>query len=192
MKNRKKLWMYLLLMLVMTIAVFPLNAQAASSKKWTKACKAYKTWLAKNESTFEVTDFTNKNPESYKKTAYFNIVDLDGNGVPELITYHNICLKNADVYIFTYKGGKVTRVRDSSGKAFKVNTCYWANGSFGYWICKNSHLHIAYSGSFDRYEYVYSMKSGKVQMSTSPTGCAVKKNGYLMANNKKYRKKLLK
>lgn len=49
----------------------PVSASAASAK-YTKATKAYESWMKKNCSK----------PYSY---AYYDIVDIDQNGIPELL-----------------------------------------------------------------------------------------------------------
>lgn len=194
--NLKKTKTILLLGMLLMFAVLPLNAQAASSAKWPKACKAYKSFLAKNESKFtaRVGDFATKNKEGYKKTSYFNIADLDGNGVPELVTYHELGYKQADMYVFTYKSGKVTRVKNAGGKGAQISATNSAGGSYNIYICKKGHLHRSYYNGFLGLseDTVYSMKSGRLREASTPTDCARKKKGDLVANTSKYRKKYLK
>ncbi len=163
-----------------------MNAQAATAK-WKKAVKAYNTFLAKNQSKFKVRegDFSNKNKESTKKSAYFNIVDLDNNGVPELVTYYNIAYKRANLYVYTYKKSKVSRLKSS-----EINVSYNANGSYDIFICKKKHLHVHYNGGFISDHRIYTAKSGKLVSKSAPSSCKVK--AYLVKNTASKRKKYLK
>lgn len=194
------------------------NSQATSSK-WNKACNTYKKFLAKNESHFEEVegDFYSKNKENYKKSSDFLIVDLDKNGVPELVTYHDISYKQGHLYIFTYKSGKIRRVKNSKGKNSVINVSSNAAGWYSIYKCNKNHLHCDWNGGWIGYRNsVYVIKKGKFIMYAQAdvdnskdtqkyvvngnsanadtyisltSKCKTKESGYLCANNSKNRKK---
>ncbi|MDY3249827.1 MAG: hypothetical protein SOX32_05700 [Candidatus Choladocola sp.] len=161
MKNKK--WILMVAVFMMVFAgVMPVQAASA---KWKKACQAYKTYLAKNESRFVANTNTQyRNNESYRKTSCFMISDLDGNGVPELITLHCWGFRDSSVYVFSYKNGKVTRVKNTKGKYVDISECSWANGGYSTWICNRRHIHVKWSGFSGYHEYVYRMSGGKLKL----------------------------
>lgn len=150
---------------VMSFLISNTDTQAAS-KKWEKACKAYKTFLAKNESKFKVIegDFETKNKENYKKTKAFMIVDLDRNGIPELVTCHEKGYKAGYLYFFEYKKGKVQKVKDKKGNAVSVDITCTAQGYYSIYKCKKGHLHANwYGGWYGFNNTTYRMSKGKLQ-----------------------------
>ncbi len=78
-----------------------------------KACKAYRSYLAKNESKFKVVEGISGIliKRVTKKAASFLITDLDKNGIPELITWYNVAYKQNYAFIYTYKNKRVVRVK---------------------------------------------------------------------------------
>ena len=109
---KQKVMLFLIMGVLLAAAAFPITSQAASAK-WKKACKAYNTWLSKNNSKFTAKefDFSTKNTENYKKADRFMIVDLDKNGVPELVVTHPVAYKSDNIYVYTYKSGKVAQAK---------------------------------------------------------------------------------
>lgn len=162
------------LFIVLIVLLFgsSLNTQAASSK-WKKACKAYRSYLAQNESHFQVRmDWHYTNNESYKKTSSFMIMDMDKNGVPELIAYHINGYKKANIYVYTYKNGKVKRVVNaakqstfsSSYEKYTIFASYYTGGSASSYGCSRRHLHLYLGNGAGYSEYVYTMEGGKLKM----------------------------
>lgn len=167
MQFRKRAALFVM-MAALLITVFPVNAQAASAK-WKKACKAYNSWLAKNSSKFKARefDFSTKNTESYKKADRFMLVDLDKNGVPELIVTHPIAWKDDVIYVYTYKSGKVVQVKDMDGRVGElaaVSISCQASGRYEVYKCEKKHLHVIWNGGNDGTdETVYTVSKGKLK-----------------------------
>lgn len=171
--NRKTCFIRILLgvfALCMVFAGGQASAQAAS-KKWTRACKAYKKYLAKNESKFVVRegDFRTQNRESKKKTAAFMILDMDKNGIPELITWHNYAYKTRALYVYTYKKGKIRPVRvpavpvgTTQGK-YEIFASNYTGGGFSVYGCSKKHLHLYLGNGAGSYSVAYTMKNGKLK-----------------------------
>lgn len=140
----------------------------AASANYKKACKAYATWLSRNESKFYVTegDFQKKNRENYKKSAGFTIADLDKNGVPELITSHSVGYKIYEIYVYTYRAGKVVQIKGVSGKkgsqAAITASCV-ANGHYYTYTCRKKHLHVDWGGYAGFTNTAYVVKNGKLK-----------------------------
>lgn len=146
----------------------------AASVKWKKACKAYNTWLRKNCSKFKAAegDFYTENPEAYKKADSFMIVDLNRDGVPELVTKHPDAYKRDSLYVFTYKGGRVRQVRGLYGvgkNAFISIDCN-AAGWYSVYKCKKGHLHTIWKSydamtNKDNVEHsIYTVKNGGIKL----------------------------
>lgn len=194
----------------------------AASKKWTKACKVYSSFLAKNVSSFEprIGDLFTINKENYKKSSSFKIVDMDKDGVPELLTWHKIAYRQDDVYIYTYKNGKMVRVKDSKGKssvlAFHCNAAGW----YSVYVCTKGHLHTDWHGGWiGEHNTAYVIRNGRLKVyldsnienivgkatykvngkkvsqkkfNSMIKGCKCKNSGYFQKNTKSNRKKYVK
>lgn len=181
--NRKKV-LWITMMLVFTLfVVMPCSASAASTK-WKNACKAYAAYLAKYESNYKMNyDVTSTNPES-KNTVYnFMLVDLDKDGVPELIGVHYNNAKSTVISVFTYKNGKIVKLKSLNG----IST---AQGYYTSFVCKQRHFHLNYYGGFTGYDYCgYQMKSGKIsvyaqkQYEALPNKTTIKVNGKTASAN---------
>ncbi len=95
------------------------------------------------------------------------IVDLDKNGVPELVVTHPVAYKEDNIYVYTYKSGKVAQVKDVYGRkgelaAISIN-CQ-ASGRYEVYKCKKKHLHVIWNGGMDgTEETVYTMSQGKLK-----------------------------
>ena len=160
---KKKRWILTVMMIVLLfMGVIP--AQAASTK-WKKACSAYRSYLAKNESKFVVRpDVLYRNSESYTKTSCFMISDLDKNGVPELITRHCWGFRNDSLFVYTYKNGKVIRLKDTKGRYAEISECSWANGGYYSWACNKNHLHVEWCGFSGESIRIYTVSGGKLKL----------------------------
>lgn len=218
----KTIKLLILFSILIMIATLGETEVKAASKKWKKACKSYKTFLAKNVSKFEIVelDFETQNSENYKKSSHFMLVDLDKNGVPELVTLYNMAYKQSRLHIFTYKKGKVIPVKDSNGNIASIDVSTNAAGYYKIYKCKKKHLHVEWNGGNLGYDYtVYRMKKGKLQKYLKHTQddligkttykknekviskkkyesltkkCKEAKNQFLLENTKKNRKKYVK
>lgn len=171
-QNNKYLWKEIVLSvmfgMILAILCCPVTLQA-SSAKWKKACKSYDTWLAGNYFGFvaEEFDFKRENKENYKKSDRFMIVDLDKNRIPELVVTHPIAWKNDNIYVYTYKSGKVVQIKNVYGKtgeaAFVSLNCQ-ASGSYSVYKCKKNHLHVIWNGGIDgTEENIYTVSKGKLK-----------------------------
>lgn len=146
-----------------------INVQA-STAKWKNACKAYNAYLAKNKSRFkaEIGGFEKSNKESYKKVDSFLIVDLDKNGIPELVVNHPYSYKSDAIYVYTYKAGKIVQIKDTNGNKGKwadINISCQANGWYSVYKCKRNHLHVNWFGGMLGYENsIYSVNKGKLKL----------------------------
>lgn len=199
-----------------------LQTDVYAASKRTKACKVYKSFLSKNESDFVVEegDFLTYNEESYEKSSSFMIVDMDKNGTPELVTYHPKGYKRGYIYIYTYKKGKVTRMKNSKGRYVEIDEFCNAAGYYTTYACKKNHLHITWNGGWQGYhDYVYKVSKGKVKLyleaseddleqtkkfrkngkkiskksySSAVSKCGVLGKSVMVTNNKKNRKKYCK
>lgn len=143
------------------------SASTAKAKR-RKACKAYSSWLAERESKFKGHgDASKRNKESYEKTDSFMLIDLDKNGVPELIACHPMGSRWDDIYVYTYANGKVVQVKAESGEigqsaAISANNS--ANGGHEIYKCKKNHLHISSAGGWWSSDKIYRMKQGKLYL----------------------------
>lgn len=175
MKTKTLIKRVLLLSLVLTL--FLAVPSLAASKK-TKALKAYSKFLAKHESSFlnkipSYGYYSQQNKENAQSAAFFLTVDLDKNGVPELVTQHVVGFKHSTLYVYRYKNGKVKRVknraipRDRTEPYMIPAPTYTAATTWSglnVWECKKKHLHIAMMSGAGRDEYIYYMKSGKLKL----------------------------
>lgn len=129
----------LVLTITLMLAILPCNASARTKKE--KALEAYQKFLKKYESEFTVQEFDwdTVNKENYKYCSYFMTEDLDGDNIPELITMHPDAYKSDDIYVYTYKKGKITRLTKQG------ITCASRTGGYSYvYLCSQNHLHSYY------------------------------------------------
>lgn len=130
--------------------------------------KIYKKYLSKNQSNYNY-EGRNSNTESYKTASAFFVVDLDKNGIPDLVTVHPMGWKYERLYIFTYKNGKVIKVNDNTGKNI-IEMSHVANGMCWAYVCNKNHLHKGWNGlnpintSAASNELVYMIKNGKLKL----------------------------
>ena len=162
---KKKKWILMVAVFMMVFAgVMPVQAASA---KWKKACQAYKTYLAKNESHYvpkRTKYWYTANSEKATTLSDFLILDMDKNGVPELIGIHSYGMKNQKLYVFTYKNGKVTRVKNTKGKSASVEMISsTGTGWPSVYSCTKNHLHIYLSWGSGNKQYTYVIKNGKLQ-----------------------------
>lgn len=163
----KSMALCLAVVMMLAGALSPVRAEAASAK-WKKACKAYNTWLRKNPSKFKDNgDISKRNRKNYKKTDSFILADLDRDGVPELIASHPMSWKWSEIYVYTYKSGKVVQIKGvdgKKGKAAAISANSQANGFYEVYRCKQKHLHVAYSGGMESFENTYTISKGKLKL----------------------------
>ncbi len=162
MKRRKYAVLFIFAVMFVAVCV-PVPAQAKTSKK-KKAMKAYTKFLKKNESKFTAVegDTTTKNSENYKKCSSFMLLDLNKDGIAELITYHDVAYKTGNVYVYTYKKKKVKLLKDKNKNYAKVPLDSSGGGSHKIFACSNGHLHVHWTGGYLGYtKAAYTMKKGK-------------------------------
>lgn len=145
----------MVLSIAIVLLVFPYNTVAETRKE--TALVAYQNFLEKYESSFTVLegDFEKQNKESYKYCSEFIIKDMNGDKMPELITLHPVGYKKAEVYIYTYKKGKVSRLNR------KAISCTCISGGTAYiYFCSKKHLHNHYFyGLIGENDTAYVLKS---------------------------------
>lgn len=163
----KKYWkiftMAAMMMVVLTLG--GITTQAASPK-WKKACKAYNKYLKKNESAYTPEyegNWYTANTEKSSTISQFLIADLDKNGVPELIAAHMNGMKDQTIYVFTYKKGKVVKVKDKKKKTVKIDArSYTGFGGNSVGICNKNHMHVDESWGSGHHTIIYKMKKDKL------------------------------
>lgn len=161
--KRKKIAVLFVFAVMLVAVCVPVPAQAKTSKK-KKAMKAYTKFLSKNESKFTAVegDTATKNSENYKKCSRFMLLDLNKDGIAELITYHDIAYKTGNLYVYTYKKGKVKLLKDKYKNYAKVQLNSSGGGAYNVFACSNGHLHVHWTGGYLGYSKVaYTMKKGK-------------------------------
>ena len=132
------------------------------------ALKAYKRFLKKNVSSFTPVeyDFTTENTESYKTASYFLITDMDQDGIPELVANHDIAYKMARLYVYTFKNGKMKRLKlkTDDGKQEFIDVSSNADGLYEIYKDKKGYLHTDWSGSGDQrcLNSTYTIKNGSI------------------------------
>lgn len=173
----KRLAMVFLAFVMLFPAIFAsssINVQA-STAKWKNACKAYGAYLAKNKSRFKagMGEFEKTNKESCKKADSFLIVDLDKNGIPELVVNHPYSYKSDHIYVYTYRAGKIVQIKDTNGEKGElagINISCQANGWYSVYKCKKNHLHVNWSGGMFGYENsIYTVNKGKLKLYAKET-----------------------
>ena len=167
----------ILLSSLLLLLFIPGTQTLAASKK-TKALKAYSKFLAKHESKFLSTIpqygyYSQTNSEKAQSAAYFLLVDLDKNGIPELVTRHIVGYKFSILYVYTYKNGKVKRVKNAAifvdkTAPYVIQATTYTSAASGSGLtvfkCKKKHLHIGMMSGAGRDEYVCYMKNGKLKL----------------------------
>lgn len=106
MKNFKKI---LCVVLAMVLCLSCTTPAMAASAKYTKATKAYNSWLKQ----------TKKWPNTPR---YYDIVDIDGNGIPELLVSTMV---ESIVYTYNTKTSKMVKlIRMDKGKLMGTGVTY--------------------------------------------------------------------
>ena len=179
MKIFKRTYLFSLILFSVLLTAMPCSAKAASAK-WKKACKAYSTYLEKNESHYNMNyDVTSFNPEGNNTIYSFMLVDLDKNGIPELLGIHYKNAKSALINAFTYKNGEVKKLKEFTA----VST---AQGSYVSYICRQRHFHLNYEGGFVGYNYcAYKLKSGEFYLYAQKNYEAIIGRNTITVNGKK-------
>jgi hypothetical protein len=152
-----------MVMTIIMMLMIPVQAEAKDTNA--KALKEYKSFLAKNVSKFssEEGDFATQNSESYKKSSLFLLVDMNADGISELVTYHPDGWKSGFLYLYQYKNGKFTRIKTTKNKAAKISEVCTAQGWYDTYSCNKGHLHVRYEGGYVGYsETIYTLKNGKL------------------------------
>ena len=147
------------------IAVAGGTYASAASKK-ARAMKAYRSFLAKNPSKFVSIDFDwdtqNKEPES--AAAKFMLQDLDGDKIPELLTWRPVSFKYDEIHVFTYKNGKVVPVKSANGTKAVIDISAQAEGYYkGIYVCKKHHLHTKWQSGSHYTKTVYKLQKGEMK-----------------------------
>lgn len=141
------------------------NAQPSSGYK-----DAYYKFLTENESGFtaEMGEFEKQNEESYQKSSAFLLVDLDQDGVPELVVQHPDAYKSDRLYVYTYKSGEVVQVKNVDGEEGEnayINMNSQADGLYSVSGCGQNHLHVVWSAeNFGREDSIYIVKKGQLEL----------------------------
>lgn len=179
MKTLKRTYLYWFAIVIIICIVMPCSVKA-SSAKWKKACKEYATYLANNESHYIMSyDVTSYNPEENNTIYSFMLVDLDKNGIPELVGIHYENARYALIYAFTYKNGEVKKIKEFSA----VST---AQGRYDSYICKQRHFHLNYEGGFVGYNHcAYKLKSSKFYLYAQKNYEALPDKSTIIVNGKK-------
>lgn len=159
----KKNWKKALFFVTLLVALLGCTCTTqAASYKWKKACKAYQTFLKKNVSKFTAPDYAGSgitNKESYKKTSQFAVLDMDKNGIPELVTWHPLGYMEDSIYVFTYKNKKVTKVKNP-----QIYMNSQAQGWYSVEFCKKGHIHVTWNGGWiGEKETIYRLSGGKLK-----------------------------
>lgn len=165
------------------------QVNAASGKS--RALKAYRSYLAKNESHFNAKeyDFTTQNKEPVKKADSFLVMDMNRDGIPELLTWHGVSFKSDLVNIYTFRNGKVTVLRNSP-----VDINSQARGYYDVYACRKHHLHAKWNGGMmGKTMTVYQMKdTGLKKKAARLRGCKRDNKIIFRKNNRKNRDRYLK
>lgn len=132
--------------------------------------KAYYEFLAQNESGFaaDMGEFEKRNEENYEKTNAFLLVDLDQDGVQELVVQHPYSYKSDRLYVYTYQSGKVVQVKNVDGEKGErayIDMNSQANGSYGVFGCGQNHLHVVWNAAdFGIKDSIFIVKKGKLEL----------------------------
>lgn len=141
------------------------NEQALAEYK-----DAYYEFLAENESAFtaEMGEFERMNEEGYQTARAFLLVDMDQDGLPELVVMHPDAYKSDRLYVYTYKSGNVVQVKNvdgAEGENAYINISSQAEGYYNVFGCGQNHLHAVWSaGDFGRGDSIYRVKDGKLEL----------------------------
>lgn len=163
MKNKAK-GVIVILVCMLLVGMFGTSGTAATSKR-AAACKAYRAFLKKNVSHFTVEegDWNTENKEGRDKCSCFLIADMNGDGVPELITEHDNGYKSGFLNVYTYKNGKVQHIKTKKNNKVKIDITCTAAGWYTVYACNKGHLHVGWEASEVGKDYLaYNLKSGKL------------------------------
>ena len=154
-----------------------------------KVLKAYSSWLAKRESKYKGNgDASHRNKENYEKTKWFMLIDLDKNGVPELIVCHPMGGKWEDIYVYTFANGRVVQVsaeNGTTGQMAAISANNSANGMHVIYKCRKNHLHIHSSGGWWSNDKIYCMKQGRLYLCAESMEDSMMDSKYFQVNGKK-------
>lgn len=131
-----------------------------------RANKAYAYFLAKNQSCFvaEPYNFQKQNNEKRTTVSSFFVADLNGDRIPELITYHENAYQKGVVQLYTYKEGKITALCGSNNKPKLIEINSQACGYFDIYVCSRHHFHTVWHGGNIGYEEkIYVVSNGKMK-----------------------------
>lgn len=162
MKHIKNTTVLAIIMMFFLLVIPSSSAMAASTR--TKALKAYSKFLASHESTFlkrmpTYGYFRQVNNENRESADSFLTVDLDKNGIPELVTYHVLGYKNSTFNVYTYKKGKIKRLKEILAPTYTAPTSWWG---ITVYACSKKHLHLSLMNGVGRDDYVYYISNGKL------------------------------
>ena len=94
------------------------------------------------------------------------ITDMDQDGIPELVTNHDIAYKMAHLSVYTFQDGKVKRLKlkTDDGKLNYIDVSSNADGRYEIYKDKKGYLHTDWSGSGnERLHYsTYTIKNGSI------------------------------
>ena len=163
-------------MLIVLLLTISYNASAATIRS--KALKAYRNFLAKNESHYSVQqgNWYGRNTENYKKCWWFLLADMNNDNIPELITFHPYGYKQGGIYIYAYKNGKVKRLplvkNDAKttipGSKYEIFASTYTSASSwqgltGY-CCNKKHFHLHLMTGAGYIDQTYKVVNGKVRV----------------------------
>lgn len=111
-------------------------SSAKLTKKNLQARKAYKLWLEDYETYLKGFNGTLGDVK-----AKFALLDLDSNGVDELLFYTEADVTGAKVsYVYTYKGNKMVLIKNGSTGGLGV----YADGTFRSWMWRTGREVVSY------------------------------------------------
>lgn len=197
---KNALCLTLVTVLVSTCHTDICDAKKQTSTNQQETLHAYKKFLKKNVSSFQPEDFEKENTENYKKCSQFMITDMNQDGTPELITWHDIAYKQANLYVYTYENGKMKLLRQKTeeGMLDHINVSYNAAGSYEVYKDEKGYLHTDWNYGADEayHNSTYTIKNGNLwcyleeekDSLVSPAKHIYKMNGK-ETTEKKYREK---
>lgn len=193
MKRKNGKWKRMLLLLIGVLFLLGTNASAASTAQKKASLKAYKSFLARKSTYARLTTRWGNSLTKINMNK-FTLIDLDGNGIKELIVNDG---KWDEIHVFTYKNKKVTYVGSDYHSYFPVRynkkykgiaVYHTGAGGGGMGILSLRKGKLAERESIT---YASSVKNGKLKMSYRHNGKKISEKTY-NSYVKKYESKNIK
>lgn len=155
------------LVIILLLTMMPLNVSAASiASKVKNAQVAYGKYLSKHLQPARVQKHFYDAGYSEKDKSYvssYELCDLDGDKVPELITITDVNFRWFIVRVYTYKNNKMLTYKFTNGKTVEFNNNASANGAYCFYICGKKHIHNGWSGYEEKNDTIYANSNGKLK-----------------------------